>query len=99
MMDFLNKSWRNRWAFLGQLTTEGEEDVVLSPMVKSWWNNLRYERIEALEEETEQEAEEVRRLEVWLEDEFIESLRLDDASCHIMETSVIRTSDLLEDQC
>ena len=53
MVNYLSWNWHNRWSLLQRLTTEGELDIVLSPMALSWLSDLEYERIEALEEETE----------------------------------------------
>ena len=56
------------------MITEGELDILLSPRAVSWWSELEYTRIEALEEEAEREDFKARQMEVWLDDEFTKSL-------------------------
>ena len=48
--------------------------MVLSPRAVSWLSELEYERIEALEEESQWEANKARQKEAWLSEEFIRSV-------------------------
>ena len=51
--DYINRSWHNHWALLGQLITAGEFDIVLSPMALSWLTETEYMRLGALVEDAE----------------------------------------------
>ena len=84
-MEYLTCNWFNRWSLLELLITEGELDNVLSPRVMSWLSELEYE---VLEEEADWKADKSRQFEVWLEDEFIRSLRLGDVSVRVREANV-----------
>ena len=65
MVDYFTWDWHNRWLLLQRLVTEGELDILLSPMTVFWLSKLNYERIEALVKETQGEADKANGLEAW----------------------------------
>ena len=52
-MAYISQSWDNHWALLEQLITEGELDIMLSPIVLYWLSETEYLRLEDLAEEAE----------------------------------------------
>ena len=96
MVNYFPWNWHNCWSLLQRLITEGELDIMLSLRAMSWSSELEYDRIEALEVEAEWEADKVRQMDVWLDDEFTKSLWLGGVSLRSREASVIVTSCWLE---
>ena len=80
-MNYFSWNWHHRWEPLGSSITEGKLNIVMSPMVVSLLNEWEYGRVEALGEEAEREADNVRRLE----DEHSKSLWLGDVILSIWE--------------
>ena len=78
------------------MITEGELDIVLFPRAVSWLSESEYERIEMLEDEAEREADKVRQLDVWLNDEFTRWLWFDDVSLRILEAVFLVSNYCLE---
>ena len=70
MVDLYTWNCHNRWSLLQRLIAEGR----LSSRAVSWLRELEYEGIEALEEEAEWEADKLRQMEAWLDDELTRSL-------------------------
>ena len=83
---------------LRQLIDKSELKIVLSPMALSLLREWEYERMEAHAEEVQWEADNVRQLDVRLEDKLTKKRWLCDVSIRIWETSEIVTSFWLEDQ-